>query len=127
MTLRRPVLVSSCGHPAPAAGQTSCANPFDQPAGGRGRGRVQARRAFGVVVDGPWLRRQMPGLWSDYCRAVFVGREACAAHFGVTFQTACNWWDGVCAPHAAVYARASIEDGARLMAVVTGAARRAGK
>jgi hypothetical protein len=28
-------------------------------------------------------------------------REACAAMFGVTFQTACNWFDGVSAPSAA--------------------------
>lgn len=44
-----------------------------------------------------------------------------APHFEVSFQTVCNWWDGMHAPASAIYARASLEDGARLHAVMTGA------
>lgn len=64
----------------------------------------------------------MPSLWSRYVRGRFATREACADHFGVTFQTACNWWDEVCAPSSAAYAQAAIEDGAALNAVMVGAA-----
>ncbi|WDA11426.1 hypothetical protein [Paracoccus marcusii] len=31
--------------------------------------------------------------------ASFSSREACAVHFGVTFQTACNWFDALNAPY----------------------------
>ena len=30
--------------------------------------------------------------------ASFGSREACAVHFARTFQTACNWFDGVATP-----------------------------
>ncbi|MDS9468619.1 hypothetical protein RGQ15_13700 [Paracoccus sp. MBLB3053] len=31
--------------------------------------------------------------------ASFNSREECAVHFSVTFQTACNWFDGMCRPY----------------------------
>lgn len=117
MTLPRPVLVSSCAQPATDGGQKSWANRFDLPPGGRGRA---GRRAAGRL-DPHGLKRGMPVLWSRYVRSRFSCREACADHFGVTFQTACNWWDEVCAPAAAVYAQAMIEDGVRLHRVMVGA------
>ncbi|MDS9468192.1 hypothetical protein RGQ15_11505 [Paracoccus sp. MBLB3053] len=37
--------------------------------------------------------------WSHLMIASFGSREECAVHFGVTFQTACNWFDGMCRPY----------------------------
>lgn len=37
--------------------------------------------------------------WSLLMIGSFASREACAVHFGVTFQTSCNWFDGVCRPY----------------------------
>lgn len=114
MTIRA---IASVSFVAPLSGQKSFANPFDlPPAGGRGRARDPRDVGF-------YLRRNMAVLWGAYVRARFSDREACAAHFGVTFQTACNWWDGANAPASAVYARASIEDGARLHAAMVGGMR----
>ena len=68
------------------------ANPFD----GRGRGRAAARRAHGRIgSDREAFLRQ----WSLLMIASFASREACAVHFGVTFQAACNWFDGANAPY----------------------------
>ncbi|MFN3275467.1 MAG: hypothetical protein ACK41U_12405 [Paracoccus sp. (in: a-proteobacteria)] len=70
----------------------ACASPFD----GRGRTPAQARRAH--VHHGTerevFLRR-----WSLLMIASFDSREACAVHFGVSFQTACNWFDALNAPY----------------------------
>lgn len=72
--------------------QMSRAKPFD----GRGRGRDAARRAH-VSRDADrdaFLRR-----WSLLMIGSFPSREACAVHFGVTFQTACNWFDAMNSPY----------------------------
>lgn len=124
MALSRPFLVSQSVHPASGPGQKSYPNRLDQtrPAGpcdGPGRGHHAQRRCHGAV-DAFALKRQMPALWGHYVRQTFASREATAAHFGVTFQTACNWWDELHAPSSAVYAKASIEDGARLGAAMLG-------
>ncbi|MDP0929029.1 hypothetical protein Q0601_17730 [Paracoccus onubensis] len=72
--------------------QMSHANPFE----GRGRNPAAARRAH--IHHHPdrvdFLRR-----WSLLMIASFPNRETCAVHFGVTFQTACNWFDGFNAPY----------------------------
>ncbi|WP_142663589.1 hypothetical protein [Paracoccus laeviglucosivorans] len=66
---------------------------------GRGRSPDAARRAH--VHHGPdrdlFMRR-----WSLLMIASFTSREACAVHFAVTFQTACNWFDGHCRPYGHV-------------------------
>lgn len=109
--------ISSCSDTAIGQGPKSLPKVFaDQP--GRGRGREAARRAH---ADPRWLKVNMAYLWGNYVRSAFRSREACAAHFEVSFQTVCNWWDGMHAPASAIYARASLEDGARLHAVMTGA------
>lgn len=64
---------------------------------GRGRSRESARRAHIHAYQpdrASFLRR-----WSLLMIASFSSREACAVHFGVTFQTACNWFDGLNAPY----------------------------
>lgn len=37
--------------------------------------------------------------WSLLMIRSFPSREACSVHFEVTFQTACNWFDGHCRPY----------------------------
>ena len=75
-----------------ACRQMSQASQFD----GRGRNRDAARRAHSHhgTDRGVFVQR-----WSLLMIASFNSREACAVHFGVTFQTACNWFDGMNAPY----------------------------
>ena len=93
-----------------ACRQMSHANPFE----GRGRCRDAARRAHaGHSTDrDAFLRR-----WSLLMIASFASREVCAVHFGVTFQTACNWFDGLNAPygHHVDYATRSLARYAEIM------------
>ena len=62
---------------------------------GRGRSVAAARRAHACRPDAAVFQRR----WSHLMIATFPSREACAVHFGVTFQTACNWFDGLCRPY----------------------------
>lgn len=75
-----------------ACRQMSHASTFD----GRGRGRAAARRAH---VQPATDREAFLRRWSLLMIASFSSREICAVHFGVTFQTACNWFDGTNAPY----------------------------
>lgn len=122
MSFQRPMLVSSQPDLAAPSGQKSRTNHFVLQAG-RGRGRAAARRAHvqATIADAYWLKQNLPSLWGEYVRGRFHTREDCAAHFEVSFQTVCNWWDGLHAPASAIYAKASLEDGARLHAAMTGA------
>lgn len=74
-------------------GQMSRANSFD----GRGRSAASARRAH-VHADHP-DRADFLCRWSLLMIASFRSREHCAVHFVVTFQTACNWFDGFNVPY----------------------------
>lgn len=66
------------------------------------------RRRIGTEAE--VNRAECPVLWQRLVQEVFgygVGaRDATAVAFGVTFQTACNWHDGVVAPmgHAVIHA-----------------------
>ena len=53
-------------------------------------------------------RASFPARWSALVRDLFATREEVVASFGVTFQTACNWWDGACRPTGDVVAAAAI-------------------
>lgn len=65
------------------------------PRGGRGRG-VAVRRAAHVppIVT----RHEATVFWADLMERRCGTREDCAAMFAVTFQTACNWFDGFSCP-----------------------------
>lgn len=77
----------------PDACRTQMSRP--NPLRGRGRDAHGARRAHVSHLDREvFLRR-----WSLLLIASFPCREACAVHFGVTFQTACNWFDGLNSPY----------------------------
>lgn len=93
MTKPRLVSVSS-PQSAKGAAQKSHPNPFD----GRGRGREAHRRAHGWRVDPLPYRVAFLDRWSALIRHLFGSREDVASAFGVTFQTACNWWDGTNRP-----------------------------
>lgn len=85
---------------------------------GRGRGRAARCRAHARLSDPRAFRMDFPQRWSALVRHLFATREALAADFGVTFQTACNWWDGACRPTGDVVAAAALnwpEDFARFM------------
>lgn len=112
MTIRAIASVSSV---APDAGQKSLSKEF-APVGGRGRDCRTARRGR----DAHALKCNMAVLWRRYVRLAYRSREDLRADFDVTFQTACNWWDGAHAPSSAAYARAALQDGVRLHAVMVG-------
>lgn len=73
-------------------GQTSHASPFD----GRGRSIGSRRRNHGALgrLEPEVFRRR----WSLLVINGFQTKELCAVHFSVTFQTSCNWFDGLCTP-----------------------------
>lgn len=111
-----PKLVSS--QPAPVRVKKSLPNVLP-PVGGRGRGARAMRRAHGWVIDPTPYRTAFADHWGKFLREVFATREDVAAAFGVTFNTASNWWDGLNRPygdHVALAALTFPEEFARLMA-----------
>ncbi len=84
-------------HAAPAAGQNCIPNPLN-------RRRASPRRAHGTLgplpgrIDPHQLRAAMPVLWGQFLRRKFRRIEDVSIHFGVTFQTGCNWWGGLHRP-----------------------------
>jgi len=78
---------------APRRGQMSHANGFDR--AGRGRGAAAARR---VSVPPVITRHAATVFWADLVGRRCASREECAVVFDVTFQTACNWFDGFSCP-----------------------------
>lgn len=93
MTSRRPFLVPIPSEPVTESGQKSWSNVFD----GRGRSRAAYRRTF-HRPDPVRYRSEFQPRWSRLIELVFGSRDRCAAEMGVTFQTACNWWDGIARP-----------------------------
>jgi hypothetical protein len=75
------------------SGQMSHTNAFEARRG-RGRGLPARRRVTGAVVDAHSAR----AAWAGFVAQVTGSREHCADVFGVTFQTACNWFDGFSTP-----------------------------
>lgn len=58
--------------------------------------RPAARPA--VIEPRRLSRDEFTRRWSLLMIRSFPSREACSAHFEVTFQTACNWFEGYCRP-----------------------------
>lgn len=61
----------------------------------RGRGGAAARRVTVAPVITPHAAR---GFWAGLLARRCSSREEAAVVFGVTFQTACNWFDGFSTP-----------------------------
>ncbi|MDN3713419.1 hypothetical protein QWZ10_19830 [Paracoccus cavernae] len=90
--MKQSLLKSEHSHHRIPRAQTSRLNPFD----GRGRSVADRRRNHGAVgrLEPEDFRRR----WSLLLISNFATRELCAVHFGVTFQTSCNWFDGLRTP-----------------------------
>lgn len=105
------LVVANDRQSARAGGQKSFARIIDGPRLTEGRGRAGRRGAdrrlpavpgrSRVLVVADVTRAEAIDRWvaliNDHCGT----RERCAVMFDVTFQTACNWFDGVSAPSAA--------------------------
>jgi hypothetical protein len=83
--------------------------------------RVQDRRqpvqkSFDKVFDPYRFRAEFTDLWSGYLRDSFRNVEAVAVAFDVTFQTACNWWNGTHRPSGDKVALAALRDPQRFAA-----------
>lgn len=94
-----PALALIRSNDAAAGGQMSRSNRVQRlaPLGGRGRGAEAARRVQVLPVIGI-TRDSAAQAWSGIVRRRCGSRENCAVMFGVTFQTACNWWDAWACP-----------------------------
>lgn len=58
------------------------------------------------VLDPRAFRARFADHWSAFLRTHYRNPEAVADCFGVTFQTACNWWHGSNRPSGDVVALA---------------------
>lgn len=70
----------------------SPANAFE------GRGRDAGRARYRPLPLAPVARDTAREAWARTVAQVFRSREMCAAEMGVTFQTACNWFDAFSTP-----------------------------
>lgn len=65
---------------------------------------LAARPRSAVMRSEAWhspdvFRADFPQTWARLIRRCFTSRDTVAIFFCVTFQTACNWWDGsTCRP-----------------------------
>lgn len=82
--------VASPAYPAPSRGQMSQPRAVD-----RGRSAQAMRR---ISVAPVITRHERIVFWADLVARRCGSREACAVMFQVTFQTACNWFDGFSCP-----------------------------
>lgn len=62
--------------------------------GFEGRGRDAGRARYRSMPLAPIERDALRAAWAWAMKREFGTRERCAADMGVTFQTACNWFDG---------------------------------
>jgi hypothetical protein len=106
MSSAKPRLIAVVGgQSASTARPTSLPNMFDRRSSRRQADRMRpvsvsaSRPACLPVAD--VTRDAAIDRWIALITRHCGTREACAAMFGVTFQTACNWFDGVSAPSAA--------------------------
>lgn len=56
------------------------------------------RRPLANAFEPRDLRLAFPVTWGRFIRTTMPNRETVAAVYGVTFQTACNWWDDAVVP-----------------------------
>lgn len=68
------------------------------------------QKSLNRVFDPYRMRVEFPDLWAGYLRGHFRNPEAVAVAFDVTFQTACNWWNGTHRPSGDKVAIAALRD-----------------
>ena len=115
----KPLPMMLCDRLRPGRAQMSHVNSFasevpPRRAAGRlanrGGRRIGARRPLAREAVRPAARPAVLDLrrlsrdeftrrWSLLMIRSFPSREACSVHFEVTFQTACNWFEGHCRPY----------------------------
>ena len=61
------------------------------------------------VLDPVGFRSRFAGYWSHFLRAHYARPEDVAVAFGVRYQTALNWWQGVNRPSGDVVALAFMQ------------------
>lgn len=93
--MTKPVNAADTGRSASGACQMSRFNLFDQGARPSGRRSAHHQRRGRVLPD----RSQFARRWSLLMITSFSSREECAVCFGVTYQTACNWFDARSRPY----------------------------
>ncbi|WP_313349105.1 hypothetical protein [Paracoccus sp. (in: a-proteobacteria)] len=62
--------------------------------------------SFPKVFEPRTFRARFATFWSDFIRANYRNPEEVSVAFGVTFQTALNWWNGANRPSGDVVALA---------------------
>ena len=75
------------------------------------RSRINQSTGFSQMslpkfIDPRSFRARFASYWSDFIHANYRSPEEVSVSFGVTFQTACNWWHGTNRPSGDVVARA---------------------
>ena len=68
------------------------------------------KKSFPNILEPDRMRFEFPDLWSAYLRASFRNPEMVSVAFGVTFQTACNWWNATHRPSGDKVALAALRD-----------------
>lgn len=102
MSSAKPRLIAATGGQSASAPRlTSLPNMFDRRTGRRQADRVRPVSRPTCLPVADVTRDAAIDRWIALITRHCGSREACAAMFGVTFQTACNWFDGVSAPSAA--------------------------
>lgn len=68
------------------------------------------QKSFSKVFEPYRFRSEFPDMWSAYLRASFRNPETVSVAFGVTFQTAWNWWNATHRPSGDKVALAALRD-----------------
>ncbi len=75
---------------------------LSQDQGGRETQVAKPAINCGKPLDLLAIKRVLPGRWMAFLRAHFRSAYDVHLNFSVTENTALNWWNGKCAPHASV-------------------------
>lgn len=75
-----------------------------------------------VTFATPMGREDCMAAWGRFCRVVTRSRADCQRRFDVTFQTACNWYDGKVVPTGDKMAHAAASFPREFQAIVLGRA-----
>lgn len=68
------------------------------------------QKSFDNVFDPYRFRSEFLDLWAGYLHQQYRNPEAVAVAFDVTFQSACNWWNGTNRPSGDKVALAALRD-----------------
>lgn len=69
-------------------------------------GKGPTQMSWSKVIDPRSFRARFAGFWADFLHENYRNPEEVAVTFGVRYQTALNWWQGVNRPSGDVVALA---------------------